>query len=201
MANTKYSKKYRRYKRFYKRYKSLVSYNYFKIKAEFNDFIYFPDQRNQPVFGSREADQVLANRSLLTNANAFQGYSFINMLAGIFSYYKIIGIRVEVTPDARNQSLQYDTDEELVYLSYRAGRDNIQNIAEARVNNQSLVMNPIQKQVKYFKVYNDNGRYTSTEYTISGAWTVVSTNAGVYDEQPSYKVRVVYYLLYKYSKA
>ena len=62
-------------------------------------------------------------------------------------------------------------------------------------------MNPIQKQVKYFKVYNDNGRYTSTEYTITGAWTVVSTNTGVYDEQPSYKVRIVYYLLYKYSKA
>ena len=191
---SRYSKKYRRYR--------TISYNYFKVKAEFLDRIYYPDQAGHAIFHSKRNDGVAANRYLLTNQNVFEGYTYLNTLAGIFSYYKLIGIRLEVTPDARNQSIGVATAEPTLLLSYRAGNSNSQTINEMKANNQTLVMNSVQKQVRYFRVFNDDGKYSATNVVIPGAFTLLSdTQGNGYEESPSYKVRIIMYLLYKYSKA
>lgn len=197
----KYKYKSKNSYKWYKRYKT-ISYNYFKVKAEFIDKIYYPDNGGHAIFNSRRNEQVAQNQFLLTNSQSFQGYTYINTLAGIFSYYKLLGVRVEVTPDARNQSLPANSVQPNLYLSYRAGVNNGQTIGEIKANNQTLIMNPVQKQVKYFRVYNESGKYSPSVDPIAGAFTLLGDTQGDgYDTCPSYTVKLIYYLLYKYSKA
>ena len=173
----KVSKKKRWYKRGYRRYRGLNNQQYLRVKAEFYSDVYFP-----PAANTGRAFFKTTNSTTVTLVNIMQNYTYTNVLAGIFSYYKITGIRIEVTPDARNTNLPKTINvpnlgdenvmEPVVMISYRAGNDNEQSLTEAKANNQSIVLNPKQKVTRYWRTYGASGAYRPATDGLDGAFTV-----------------------------
>lgn len=213
----KVSKKKRWYRRGYKRYKGLSNQQYFRVKAEYYSEILFPLAAN-----TGRAYFKATNASVVTLTQIMQAYSYVNVLSGIFAYYKITGIRIEIVPDARNVNLDKEVAipnigdheqviEPVVMVSYRAGNDNEQSLAEAKANNQSIVLNPHQKVSRYWRTYGASGAYRPATNGLDGAFTVQNDyNAQQaqfynamqqYKTQPSWKMKINIYLLYKQSKA
>ena len=213
----KVSKKKRWYRRGYKRYRGLSNQQYFRVKAEYYSDILFPVAAN-----TGRAYFRASNGRVVTLTQIMQAYSYVNVLSGIFAYYKITGIRIEVTPDARNVNLDktvnipvLEQDEQVlepvVMVSYRAGNDNEQSLAEVKANNQSIVLNPHQKVSRYWRTYGASGAYRPATNGLDGAFTVQNEydaqqaqllNAMYqYKTQPSWKIKINVYLLYKQSKA
>ena len=225
MAKTTRRRRY--YKKFYKRYRNVTpSQQYFRVKLEAYSKISFPttglaQNGGTPIFGvnSTDADVLWADKGLLKIEQLFNHYAYKNTLAGLFSYYKITGIRVEVTPEARNSTLPatvmfnqntLPTIMEQVYLSYRAGSNIIQNLAEVRANNQSILLDPNNRIVRYWRVFGGTTSYINTNQQFAGGFTTISeTQAGqdamrlmdTYAVQPSWQVKFNLYILYKVSKA
>jgi hypothetical protein len=159
------------------------------------------------------------NNNIITLAQIMAGYSYKNVLAGLFSYYKITGIRVEITPDVRNQQiakttkyLNADVDvlESIAMVSYRAGDSTAQTLSQVKTNNQSVLLDPNNKIVRYWRTYGATGSYRNTDEDLVGAFTLqneVSQDDAfdkvmyVFKNQPSYKIKINIYLLYKQSKA
>lgn len=211
MARTK---KRRYYRKFYRRYKNLNNSSYFRVKAEYYSRLMFPYAANNPhmYFDS-------TNNNIITLAQIMAGYSYKNVLAGLFSYYKITGIRVEITPDVRNQQiakttkyLNADVDvlESIAMVSYRAGDATAQTLSQVKTNNQSVLLDPNNKIVRYWRTYGATGSYRNTDEDLVGAFTLqneVSQDDAfdkvmyVFKNQPSYKIKINIYLLYKQSKA
>jgi hypothetical protein len=212
----KVSKKKRWYKRGYKRYRGLNNQQYFRVKAEFYSDILFPMAAN-----SGRAYFRATNSKVVTLTAIMQNYAYTNILAGLFSYYKITGIRVEVTPDARNANLEKTIQipnignesviEPVVMVSYRSANDNEQSLTEAKANNQSIVLSPSQKITRYWRTYGASGAYRPAVDGLDGAFTVQndynSQNAPFdnvmyqFKTQPSWKIKISVYLLYKQSRA
>ena len=212
----KVSKKKRWYKRGYKRYRNLSNMQYLRVKAEFYSDILFP-----PAANTGRAYFRTTNATTITLVQVMQNYTYTNILAGLFSYYKITGIRVEVTPDARNVNLEKTVQvpnlgdqpvvEPVVMVSYRSANDNEQNLSEAKANNQSIVLSPQQKVSRYWRTYGASGAYKPATDGLDGAFTVQNEyNAQQaqlynalyqYKTQPSWKIKISVYLLYKQSRA
>ena len=192
----------RRYRRYFRRYKQVGAQQYFRVKAEFVDAIRFPDDIGQPLFLSKIAQQIAADRSVLTNQNCLTGYTYAIMLSGIFSFYKIAGIRVEVIPDSRNNSLDPANAPRAAYLSYRSGDNAIQTFDQVKANNLSILLDPLQRQVRYWRSSAlMAGDYAVTTSSFNGGFTAAAQNNGAFGEQPSWHIRISFYFLYKGSKA
>ena len=225
-ALKKFRKKYG-----YRRFKS-VSMNYFKVKMEYTDRIIFV----QHVPGSEPGALYGGPARFLTREGAngedpfkvslqfiLDQYMYTNSLAAIFAYYKLTGIRVEVVPESRNSALssveeinneKYTVPYPLVYLSFRAGNNSLQNVSECRSNNQSIVLNANQKVSRYWRVYGVTSTFITTGTSFSGAFSVrneyptgsdaqskTTRSLMVYAFQPSWQVKISAYYLYKYSRA
>lgn len=202
MAKTKRRYYKRRYYRRFRRYKAPTQY--FKAKAEFIDKIQFPGGAGGPaLFISRQAEPVLLNRSLLPNTAILEGYSYAIVLAGLFSYYKITGIGIEITPDSRNSSIDPINVNPVVYISYRAGNSNTQVLQEIKSNNNTVILDPLTRQRRFWRPgpYTDGDYFNTGGGAFAGAFTLLSDGVGIYDGQPSWQIRIVFYYLYKGSKA
>lgn len=229
MAKTK---RYRRYRKYFRRYKSISS-NYFRVKVEYIDrLIYVPynpldsgavANGGHIIFLNRNAQAELVNKQFVGLNNIQAAYSLDASLSSIFSYYRPTGIRVEVVPEARNSNLpltftynniSYNVPVYYQVLSYRAGNSTAQTLAEAKANNQSIVLNANQKTTRYWRVYGTTTAYAPTTSSFSGGFTVINeyptggsendqrTRAMmVYQLQPSWTVKISVYYIYKYSKA
>lgn len=234
MAKTK---KRRYYRKTFRRYKGISS-NYFRIKAEFNDRIVFPsfepltqNARNgggYAYFKTRENQSTYTNRQIVNLGDIMAQYAYTQILAGLFSYYRPTGIRVEIVPEARNSSidsvffqprgdqdpLKYEVPYPQVMFSYRAGDTSLQTLAEVRANNQSIMLNPSEKVTRYWRIYGTTTAYVSTNATFTGAFSIqnafpsgsteeeaATRGLMVYQLQPSWSVKISVYYLYKYSKA
>ena len=212
----KASKKKRWYRRGYKRYRQLSNQQYFRVKAEYYSDILFPAAAN-----TGKAYFKASNSRVVSLTNIMQAYTYTNVLMGLFSYYKITGIRIEVTPDARNLNLDKTVTipnlgdqsviEPVVMVSYRAGDSTEQTLAEVKANNQSIVLSPSQKVTRYWRTYGASGAYRPSSDGLEGAFTLqndydaqqalVLNAMNQYKTQPSWKLKISIYLLYKQSKA
>lgn len=221
-------------KKYFKRYKA-VSMQYFHVKVEYNDRIVFTTvagagSEQAAVYGG---PAMFARREALGGENRFcvnlgvimQSYTYYNILRGLFSYYKLTGIRVELIPESRNAALSsmitidntsYNLPYPQIMFSYRGGDNNSQTLAEVKANNQSIMLNPNQRMVRYWRVYGTTTSYLSTDENnfFAGAFTIRNdypeTNSVedkrtrslmVYSKMPSYQVKINVYYTYKYSKA
>ena len=225
MAKTTRRRRY--YRRAYRRYRTVTpSQQYFRVKVEAYSKISFPTTElhaagGATIFGINASDEDIlwADKGLLTLERIFNQYTYKNTLSGLFSYYKITGIRVEITPEARNSTLPaqvtvqgstFPTIIEQAYLSYRAGSNIIQNLNEVRSNNQSVLLDPYNKIVRYWRVYGSTTSYINTNQNFAGAFTTTSETQEAeqsiqimdnYRVQPSWQVKFNLYILYKVSKA
>lgn len=190
---------YRRSNRF-RRFKRIQE-NYFRVKAEVNGQIRFPDNPGQPQFflTNRGPDQP---RSVLTFGYIVEHQTFAVMLQGMFSFYKIMAISIEATPLASNSNgVKNITREPCTVVAVRAGNDAVMDFGEARSINSSMVLNPLQFQRKYNSLLGFYTTWFSTGTTFSGAVSVVSQdNTGSADNSPEWNFKIVMYMLYKKSK-
>lgn len=198
MAKTVGRRRY--YRRTFRRYKQLASRNYFKIKAEFYDRIRFPSGSNGSViFESKSAESIVANRSVLSLINIFNGYSYTQVLSGLFSYYKILSVAIELVP-------KYNTADNIqngstVFLGFKLGSNDALTMQEIKALNQNVLLDPRNRQRRYWRVFNTQGAWSSSDTVISGGLTVASENQGEKDSQHQWDMKLSLYLLYKYSKA
>ena len=189
-------------KKTFKRYKSITaSRNYFKVKAEYYDVIQFPDNAGKPLFLNRTADQNANAATWSTNTigKMMQGYTYSLTLSGLFSFYKIQGMAIEVIPKFNNaDQVAQQTD---VFLGYRVGNDDHMTLAEIKAVNQSLILDPRNRQRKYWKTLGNYGDWTNTSNAIGGGLSVESAVNGSRDTQHGWSIKVTMYLIYKFSKA
>lgn len=228
MAKGKKRKYYRRYKRYRQ-----ISSNYLRVKVEYFDRLayqaYSPFSNEAirdggPMIFLRKASiEGINNRRFISLGEIQTSYTYDNALTNLFSYYRPTGIRIEVVPEARNNSLPQDFVANNIHhviptvyavISYRAGNNNAQTLGEAVANNQSIVLNANEKSSRYWKIYGGTTAYVATSQAFSGGFTIANEypvgeteNEGrtrgmmVYSLQPSWSVKISIYYLYKYSKA
>lgn len=195
-------KKYTKKSYSYRRYKQVASRNYFKVKAEYYDAILFPDNApGKPLFANRVNDQ---NATVLTKGTntinqMLTGYTYSVTLAGLFSFYKITGIALEIIPKYDNGNIV--TDQVDIYLGYRVGNTTHMNLSEIKAVNQNLLLDPRNRQRKYFRTLGNFGDWTNTANAIDGAISIDSSANGQNHHQHSWTIKVSMYLLYKFSKA
>lgn len=188
----RYTKRYRRYKR--------VSENYFRVRAEVDGLISYPVNGGQPVFTlTNDANNPI---SVLTFQKILQHQTFSVMLLGMFSFYKLLGISIEVTPQAQNSAGYKAIDKEpMTIVAVRAGDSTAMNFAEAKSINSGIVLNPIQFVRKYTSLLGFYNSYIATDSAFSGAVTVVAENdTGQLANSPTWVFKITQYILYKKSK-
>lgn len=185
----------------YRRYRQITSRNYFKVKAEFYDLIKYPDSKGAPIFGSREGQEMPINRSVLPIPSMYVGYTYANILQGLFSYYKMLSIAVEIVPRYNNGD--QITAQAGTLLGFRMGKIEAMTLSEVKAVNQNILLDPRNRQRRYWKVFNSNGEWILTSDAMLGGLTVVSMNTegSTKDEQHMWDIKVSMYLLFKYSKA
>ena len=110
MAKKKTWRRY--YRKSFRRYKQVS--NYFRVKVEYYDrlrfMIYEPGSEEAGVNGGplvfdKRANMVPDADRTLSLADIMAQYTYTNTLQGLFSYYRPTGIRIEVVPEARNNTL------------------------------------------------------------------------------------------------
>ena len=124
------------------------------------------------------------------------------MLSGMFSFYKILGVTVEITPQAQNSAGYKAIDREpMTIVGVRAGSNLAMNFSEARSINSSIVLNPIQYTRKYTSLLGFFNSYISTNAAFTGGVTVVAeNNTGQLANSPTWVFKITQYMLYKKSK-
>lgn len=186
----------------YRRYKQIASRNYFKVKAEYYDVIFFPaNEAGKPLFANRVNDEgaTVASKATNTLNQMLTGYTYSVTLAGLFSFYKITGITLEIIPKYNNGDVVLDQSD--VYLGYRVGNATHMTLSEIKAVNQNLLLDPRNRQRKYFRTLGNFGDWTNTANAIDGAISIDSTSNGERNSQHSWTIKVSMYLLYKFSKA
>lgn len=189
----------RNYNNGYKRYRQVASRNYFKVKAEFYDFIQYPDENGKPIFYSKRGADVMGNRAVLTVDDMLSSYTYTNILQGLFSYYKVLGLAVEVIPKYNNGDVV--TEQRQTFIGFRAASNEAMTMSELKAINQSFLLDPRNRQRRYWRVFNTGGDWQGTGQVISGGITVQSPEVGNKNTQHIWDIKVSIYLLYKYSKA
>lgn len=203
MAGDKKRRRYYRYwRKTYRRYRN-VSMNYLRVKAEYEDKLLFPDQDvDGNIYWYEKRNLIDADaRAVTTFSEAMSGWSSAAELQRIFAYYRLTGIRVEVIPDARNQSMNLSSVEYPVYFGWRMGNVAAMTLNEIRSVNQSMLLNPVESKARYWRVYGTDGGYIVSTNGYSAAFTVRSQHGGVYNSKPSWKVKISLYLLFRYARS
>lgn len=183
----------------YRRYRQITSRNYFKVKAEFYDILKFPTSNNIIIFGSRSGQEIPGNRSLLPISSIYTGYTYSNVLSGLFSYYKLLSVSVELIPKYNNAG-QVD-DQLQAFLGFRMGNGAAITLSEMKALNQSLLLDARNRQRRYWRVYNASGDWVNTNDALTGGFSVQSSGTSTTSNQHQWDIKIALYLLYKYSKA
>lgn len=183
----------------YKRYRQITSRNYFKVKAEYYDVIKFPPSEGIAMFKSRANQEIPGNRSILPISVLYTGYTYSNILSGLFSYYKVLSVAVELIPKYNNSS-QID-DAFQTFIGIRMGDAKGLTLSEMKALNQSLLLDARNRQRRYWRVFNTSGEWVNTNDALIGAFSLQSSDTSTTSNQHQWDLKISLYLLYKYSKA
>ena len=200
MAKKKYGYRYWK-KRAYRRFKN-ISYNYFSVKLEHTDTVYFPQDAGQPLFLSKVDEQLQAQRSLLSFGDIFRLYPQVNTLGGLFTYYKIKAVSLEAIPCASNINGSRNVVEDpIVILGCRANNNVVMTYSEVRILNNALICDPVNTKRKYDNLIGSTSAWTDVQSAINGSISVVSNTNFSGNTTPRWTVKITLYVLYKKSKA
>ena len=169
----------------YKRYRR-ISENYFRVRAEATGKIVFPpNQAGQPhIYLTNEI-----KKSSVTFEEFLDQTTYIVMLKGMFSFYRMTGLTIECVPDAANTNGQRDiTVEPVVMIAPRAGDNSAMNFGQVKSINSAILLNPTQTTRRYTKFYGYTGDWIDTNVYPKGAITCVSSAGGVDVSSPSWNL-------------
>ena len=192
----RYRRRYYR-RRYYRRYRK-ISENYFKVKAEAVGKIIWPaNDANQPLL--QVPGQV--NASSQTFAALLENTTYINTLAGMFSFYRMTGLLIETLPDAANIGGNKIIENfNPVFIAARAGSNLLMNYGELKSINSGIMLDAINRQRKYTKFYGYYGDWINTTGAPTGAVSVGCSVNNIIANSPTWTVKFTFYLLYKKSK-
>ena len=157
MAKKKsYWPKYRRYGYSSRKWRSFQKYNYFNAKIEYNDTIAFPTNSNPIAMVDANASTASLG-ALIDNSADFQ------RLKPVFTFYRLRGMRIEITPTARNLNNDSINYARQCYFAFTLQGD--VTLALAKNTDKGLILNPIAKSTKYWNVYGmqDDWKTVSTQ--------------------------------------
>lgn len=127
--------------------------------------------------------------------------TYINMLAGMFSFYRMTGISIETIPDSSNIGGNKIIDNNSpIFIGCRAGANDLMTFAELKSINSAIMLDPINRQRKYTKFYGYYGDWINTVGAPTGAVSVASLDNNILANSNTWTVKFTMYLLYKKSK-
>lgn len=193
-------KKWRRYRRYYRKKK--ISENYFRAKVEASGVIYFSEN---PVEGQQTGIALMnigdGGVQRLTFRQILESTTYNVMLSGMFSFWRLTGMAIEVVPASSNSGgNKIISDEGPIYIAPRAGTNDAMNYSELKSINSAILMNPLQSTRKYTKFYGYYGDWISTDSYPQGAISIAALSGGLRANKPEWTFKVTCYLLYKKSK-
>lgn len=211
-TKTTYSSKKKYY---WKRKKNYTADTFFNCKLEWNGLIRFPDNNagspllwyNGNGYAARTFNQLLEASNTVQNPNA---YALLNRL---FSYMRVRGVLIEVTPSIRNAGASSAvvsgnqvagvivTNIEPVYIGVLWGTTLSVTDAEIRASNSCFQLNPLQKTRKYISGHGGSNDYKTTIGSNGYPGVVqLSGGSGVYSDSPVWSLKVTFYIRYKIQK-
>lgn len=216
MAKVKTTKTQRR--KYYRRYKKIKAVDtYFNCKLEWNGLIRWPLVDGGPVMlatGTTEGATARTFNQLLRAGSTDQVSNSYVLLNRLFSYMRIRGVAIEVTPSIRNAGASSAvvnpqgetaglilTNDYPVYIGVLWGTTQTVTDTELRTANTSFQLNPLQKVRKYFSNYGGSDDYKTTtgELGYPGVVQLLGSN-GTSGNSPMWSMKITFYCRYKIQK-
>lgn len=183
--------KYRRYGYGWRKWKSFAKYNYFNAKIEYNDTIAFPTNSN-PIAMVDANSSTESIGTLIENSADFQRFR------PVFTFYRLRGMRVEITPTARNLNNSAINYARQCYFAFTLQGDVTGTIAKN--TDKGMILNPIQKTTKYWNVYGMQDDWKTVSTVLAGNIGVFSDINSTSATGPTWSMHITFYLTFKYSK-
>ena len=192
MAKKKsYWPKYRRYGYSSRKWRSFQKYNYFNAKIEYNDTIAFPTNSNPIAMVDANASTASLG-ALIDNSADFQ------RLKPVFTFYRLRGMRIEITPTARNLNNDSINYARQCYFAFTLQGDI--TLALAKNTDKGLILNPIAKSTKYWNVYGMQDDWKTVSTQLAGNIGVFSDINSTSAAGPTWSMHITFYLTFKYAK-
>lgn len=179
---------------------NIASYEYLKVKLEYNDVIKFPAAPNAGAAYFKSQDQQGAPYFISTERMLNSTY-YWPTLQGLFAYYRVFGCSIEVIPSPSNTNgsvLINNIDP--IYLAYNPGSSQAMSLPTLRSFNGSMMLDPNSRKRKYTTLYGGTADFKATTDTTAGGLTVRSTNNGTMNDSPLWTIKVVLYVILKRSR-
>lgn len=178
--------------------KNIASYEYLKVKLEYNDVIKFPTQQGEVQFKSQAAQGV---PNFVSTDRLLNSTHYWATLSSLFAYYRVFGVSIEIMPSPSNTNGSVAISNiDPVYIAYNPGSSQVMSTPTIRSFNGSLMLDPTGRQRKYTTLYGGTADYKATTDTTAGGLTVRSTASGTDNNSPLWTVKVVLYVILKRSR-
>lgn len=183
--NSKYKPQYRRYKRISNRNQ------YLRCKIDYVDTITWPTgEGDAPKFRSKRGNTRDVSINDILGGDEFRRY------AAIFSYYKLYGCSITVTP---NKQLPPTTDMNygIVVLSVFPSLGNPVDFDTAKVSNSSVICSATETVRKWINFQNSTGYILTNTGLEGGLVQVTSDYAATEATAQSWAFRITFYIILK----
>lgn len=188
----------RSWRRKNKIYKNIGSYEFLKVKLEYNDVIKFPSQSGEVMFKS-QAQQGAPN--FVSTDTLLNASHYWPTLTSLFAYYRVFGVSIEVIPGPCNTNGTLSiTNIDPVYIAYNPGSNQVMSMPVLRSFNGSIMLDATSRQRKYTTLYGGTADYKATTDTTAGGISVRSTTNGTQNDSPLWTLKLVLYVILKRSR-
>lgn len=177
-----------------RRYRQFKKANYLAYKIDVSGDLVFPTSDGQPVFSNTNSSTIPFS-SFLGGSSATEFQKF----KGIFTFYRIRGIRMEFVPSSGNSTLSTITHTKPVYAGFFLSGANTQ-LSDLPTVNQSILLNPLQKSAKYFYLYGAQDDWKLFDTGYSGFFGTYSAENASDNTGPAWSYRITFYITFKYAK-
>lgn len=180
-------------------YKNIASYEYLKVKLEYNDVIKFAGNVAGPAFFKSQGAQGVPN--FVSTDRLLNGTHYWATLASLFAYYRVFGVSIEIMPSPSNTNGSVVISNiDPVYVAYNPGSSQVMSLPSIRSFNGCLMLDPTSRQRKYTTLYGGTADYKATTDTTAGGLTVRSTSDGKDSDSPLWTIKLVLYVILKRSR-
>ena len=208
----RYKRRYRRWGSGYykKKWKRSATTTYFDVKMEWDGKVQWPSSNGTPILLALGATNGFTARTF--NQLMSSGSTAWNQFQQLFSYYRVRGVAIEAIPDASFSGAAggvYDpegnpfgkviTNFNPVHCCCLFGTTITLSDALARANNNSFVLEPLQKTRKYIRSNGGTNDYKTTAEDYPGLIQLVGAS-NVNSASGSWTITITFYVRFKKQK-
>ena len=191
----RYSYRFRSYRKTSRRWRNFSKYNYNNVKIDTNFHVQYPSENGKPViyYGQNVSAVQYPTATILNDHSDWASFK------PLYQFYKLRGIRFECTPMSCNAGGDGITQSSGVFLGWCLTQvgDNPNVTAWLRETDRSIVLNPLQKTVKYWSTFGMQDDWKTTSTNLVGNISVYSDETATLNTAPIWHVKVTYYICCK----